>query len=93
MIKRISDTNVSWIRGANLHTLRHTFTSYLVMAGVDLRTVHELLVHSSVKVTEKYFYLSPDHRTRAVGVLDFETKLKQKEPNFCPAPFNSLLFK
>jgi integrase len=81
------------IRGANLHTLRHTFASYLVMAGVDLRTVQELLGHSTVKVTEKYSHLSPDHRTRAVGVLDFETKLKQLEPNSRPAPANFLSFK
>jgi integrase len=81
------------IRGASLHTLRHTFTSYLVMAGVDLRTVQELLGHSTVKVTEQYSHLSPDHRARAVGVLNFETKLKQFEPNSSPAPAKSLPFK
>jgi integrase len=81
------------IRGGCLHTLRHTFASYLVMAGVDLRTVQELLGHSTVKVTEQYSHLSPDHRTRAVGVLNFETKLKQLEPNLSPAPAKSLSFK
>lgn len=81
------------IERANLHTLRHTFASHLVMAGVDLRTVQELLGHSSVKVTEQYSHLSPDHRAKAVAVLNFETKLKQLEPNLSPAPAKSLPFK
>ncbi len=81
------------VKDVNLHTLRHTFASYLVMAGVDFRTVQELLGHSTVKVREKYSHLSPDHRAKAVGVLNFETKLKQLEPNTSPAPANSLSFK
>jgi integrase len=70
------------VKNANLHTLRHTFASSLVMAGVDLRTVQELLGHSTIKVTERYAHLSPDHRTRAVNVLKFGedgTKLAQNE--------------
>lgn len=81
------------IKEASLHSLRHTFASYLVMGGVDLRTVQELLGHSTMKVTEKYSHLSPDHRARAVGVLNFETKLKQLEPNSSLAPAKSLPFK
>jgi integrase len=78
------------IKAASLHSLRHTFASYLVMGGVDLRTVQELLGHSTLSVTEQYSHLSPDHRARAVGVLNFETNLKQFEPNSSPAPANSL---
>ncbi len=81
------------IKEACLHSLRHTFASYLVMGGVDLRTVQELLGHSTLTVTEQYSHLSPDHRARAVGVLNFETKLKQFEPNSSPAPAKSLPFK
>ncbi|MCK4858810.1 MAG: tyrosine-type recombinase/integrase [candidate division Zixibacteria bacterium] len=81
------------VSGVSLHCLRHTFASYLVMGGVDLRTVQELLGHSTLTVTEQYSHLSPDHRAKAVGVLDFETKLKQLEPNSSPAPAKSLPFK
>ncbi|MGB7061141.1 MAG: tyrosine-type recombinase/integrase [Candidatus Zixiibacteriota bacterium] len=64
-------TKSAEVKNATLHTLRHTFASHLVMSGVDLRTVQELLGHSTVTMTEQYSHLSPDHRTRAVNRLNF----------------------
>jgi len=66
------------VKNACLHTLRHTFASYLVMSGVDLRTVQELMGHSTITVTERYSHLSPDHRTKAVQVLRFGNKIETK---------------
>lgn len=69
------------IEDANLHTLRHTFASHLIMRGVDQRTVQEYLGHSTIQVTEKYSHLSKSHKREAINVLSFieedETKLKQ----------------
>jgi hypothetical protein len=47
------------------------------MVRIDLGTIQELLRHFAVKVAEQYSHLSPDHRAGMVGLLDFETKLKQ----------------
>lgn len=51
------------------HDLRHTFASRLVMAGVDLRTVQDLLGHKSIAMTVRYAHLSPAHTQNAVNRL------------------------
>jgi integrase len=40
------------------HSLRHTYASMLVQAGVDIYHVKELLGHSSISLTERYSHLS-----------------------------------
>jgi site-specific recombinase XerD len=55
--------NVTW------HTLRHTFASRLVMAGVDLKTVQELMGHKSLAMTARYSHLAPSHKLAALERL------------------------
>ena len=57
--------------GVSIHTLRHTFASHLVMAGVPLATVSNLLGHSDIKTTMIYAHLSPGHLKNAVNKLNF----------------------
>lgn len=59
------------IKGASLHTLRHTFASHLVMNGTDVYTVQKLLGHSSIKTTEIYAHLAPDFLKAAVERLKY----------------------
>lgn len=51
------------------HCNRHTFASRLVMAGVDLRTVAELMGHRSLTMTMRYAHLAPSHTASAVDRL------------------------
>jgi site-specific recombinase XerD len=55
------------------HCLRHTFASRLVMAGVDIRTVQELLGHKTIAMTVRYSHLAPKHTLAAVERLDAQT--------------------
>jgi hypothetical protein len=50
--------------GVGLHTLRHSFATHMLAAGVPLHTVSELLGHSSVAVTGDVHGPSPT-RARA----------------------------
>lgn len=58
------------VKDFTFHDLRHTFASRLVMAGVDIRTVQELLGHKSINVTMKYSHLADDHRKAAVEKMN-----------------------
>ena len=57
------------IENFRFHDLRHTAASYLVMAGVPIRTVGEILGHKSMAMTERYAHLSPEHKLKAVNLL------------------------
>jgi site-specific recombinase XerD len=51
------------------HDLRHSFASRLVMAGVDLRTVQDLMGHATAQMTQRYAHVSDAHKLDAVQRL------------------------
>src|SRR5208283_3932254 len=54
----------------HFHDLRHTFSSQMIMAGVDITTVSRLQGHKSLKMTLRYSHLSPAHNVEAVRKMD-----------------------
>jgi integrase len=62
-VRSVGIENFRW------HDLWHMFASRLVMAGVDLRTVQELLGHQTIAMTVRYSHLAPTHLQEAVERL------------------------
>ena len=65
----VKDGKVARVR-FRFHDLRHTFGSRLGMAGVDLKTIMEIMDHKSHRVAMRYQHPGGDHKLRAVKILD-----------------------
>jgi integrase len=56
--------------GFRFHDLRHSFGSRLGMSGVDLKSIMEIMGHSTAKMAMRYQHPSADHKLEAVRSLD-----------------------
>ncbi len=58
------------IKDFHMHDLRHTAASYLLMSGSDLRTLADILGHSTMQMVQRYTHLLDDHKLKAVDRIN-----------------------
>lgn len=51
------------------HTLRHTAATHLLASGVDIRTIADILGHSTLQMAMRYAHVADDHRRAAINAL------------------------
>jgi integrase/recombinase XerD len=56
-----------------IHSLRHSFATHLLEAGVDIHTIQRLLGHGHVGMTMRYFHLARARLTGTSSPLDLLT--------------------
>jgi len=67
-VERIRDK--AKVPDATLHGFRHTFVTWLLRAGVDLKTAQELAGHESIETTALYLHTDDATKRKAVRGLE-----------------------
>jgi site-specific recombinase XerD len=70
-------TGVRLPAGVKLHSLRHTFISYLLASGADLEYVRQIAGHESIRTTQKYIHLIP-RKEQQILHLDYSKFIDKK---------------
>jgi site-specific recombinase XerD len=55
---------------ASIHTLRHSYATHLLEAGISLRTIQHVLGHRSLRTTEVYMHVTQPGLERLQETLD-----------------------
>ena len=64
-----------------LHELRHTFCTFLISAGIDLKTVQDMMGHSDSRMTmELYAHVVEENKKAASGAIGTYLATKKDHP-------------
>ncbi|MBK6520796.1 MAG: tyrosine-type recombinase/integrase [Polyangiaceae bacterium] len=57
-------------KDASIHTLRHSYATHLLEAGITLRTIQQVLGHKSLRATEVYMHVTQPGTERLQETVD-----------------------
>jgi hypothetical protein len=66
----------------SMHTLRHSYATHLLEAGVDVLTLKALMGHTSLQTTARYLHISTQRLRQTPSLLDL---LALPQPSVTPA--------
>ena len=78
----MNDNNFSWryrkfmdscpgVRPLTPHKCRHTYATYLLRGGADLRSIQQALGHSSLQITKIYTHINEQDQVRVAKYLSY----------------------
>lgn len=70
-------------KAATMHTLRHSYATHMLEAGVDVMTLQKILGHRQPSTTAHYLHLRGDHLQRLPNLLE---RLALPLPSPLPTP-------
>ena len=65
----------------SVHTLRHSYATHLLEAGVNIRRIQQYLGHNSLNTTMIYLHLTTQGHERAYGIINDLMKGDEHDDN------------